>query len=85
MQKINLPQSAKPASPNPVTVVCTGKAGRLARIPVHSRVAIMCSLKEYHEVGGHYLYICNVEQVYENEAEEALFTWNGYFQVRPVK
>jgi len=40
---------------------------------VHSRVAIVCSLKEYHEVGDHYLHICDVEQVYGDESEEALF------------
>ena len=55
------------------------------KIPVHSRVAIVCSLKEYHEVGDHYLYICNVEQVYGNEAEQALFAWNGYSQLRPAE
>ena len=55
------------------------------KIPVHSRVAIVCSMKEFHEVGDHYLYICDVEQVYGNEAEEALFAWNGYSQVRPAK
>ena len=55
------------------------------KIPVHSRVAIVCSMKEYHEVGDHYLYICDVEQVYGNEVEEALFAWDGYSQVRPAK
>ena len=55
------------------------------KIPVHSRVAIVCSMKEYHEVGVHYLYICDVEQVYGNEVEEALFAWNGYSQVHPAK
>lgn len=55
------------------------------KIPVHSRVAIQCNLEEYHEVGDHYLYICNVEQVYGNESEEALFAWNGYSQVHSVK
>lgn len=55
------------------------------KIPVHSRVAIVCSMKEYHEVGDHYLYICDLEQVYGNEVEEALFAWNGYSQVRPAK
>ena len=38
-----------------------------------------------HETGDHYLYICDVEQVYGNEAEEAVFAWNGYSQVRPAK
>lgn len=55
------------------------------KIPVHSRVAIQCSLKEYHEVGDHYLYICDVEQVYGNAKEEALFAWSGYGKVAPAK
>ena len=55
------------------------------QIPLHSRVAIQCSLKEYVETGDHYLYICNVEQVYGNEQEEAVFAWNGYSQIRPAK
>lgn len=59
--------------------------GSTIKIPAHSRVAIQCSLKEYHEVGDHYLYICDVEQVYGNEAEEALFAWNGYGKVAPAK
>ncbi len=55
------------------------------KIPAHSRVAIQCSLKGYHEVGDHYLYICDVEQVYGDEAEEALFAWKGYAKVAPAK
>lgn len=55
------------------------------KIPVHSRVAIVCTLKEFYETGDHYLYICDVEQVYGNDGEEALFAWNGYSQVRPAK
>lgn len=55
------------------------------RIPLHSRVAIKCSLKEFIETGDHYLYICNVEEVYGNEQEEALFAWNGYSEIRPAK
>ncbi len=54
------------------------------QIPLHSRVAIQCSLKEYHETGDHYLYICNVEQVYGDAAEEALFAWNGYSKLAPA-
>lgn len=54
------------------------------QIPLHTRVAIQCSLKEYHEVGDHYLYICDVEQVYGEVQEEALFAWNGYSQIKPV-
>lgn len=59
--------------------------GSRIQIPAHSRVAIQCRMKDYHETGDHYLYICEVEQVYGNETEEALFSWNGYSQLRPVK
>ena len=55
------------------------------QIPLHSRVVIQCSLKEFVETGDHYLYICNVEQVYGNEQEEAVFAWNGYSEIRPAK
>lgn len=55
------------------------------RIPVHSRVAIQCRMKEYLEAGDHYLYICDVERVYGNEDEEALFAWKGYSELRPAK
>ncbi len=55
------------------------------RIPLHSRVAIQCALKEYHEVGDHYLYICEVEQVYGNAEEEAVFAWKGYGEIRTAK
>ena len=55
------------------------------QVPLHSRVAIQCNLKEFIEVGDHYLYICNVEEVYANEAEEALFAWNGYAEIAPAR
>lgn len=55
------------------------------KIPLHSRVAIKCSLKEFIETGDHYLYICNVEDVYGNAQEEAVFAWNGYSEIRPAK
>ena len=54
-------------------------------VPLHSRVAIACNLKEFIEVGDHYLYTCNVEEVYGNEDEVALFAWNGYSEIRPAK
>lgn len=59
--------------------------GSSIQIPTHSRVAIQCRLKEYYEVGDHYLYICDVEQVYGDENEEALFAWNGYAKIAPAK
>lgn len=54
------------------------------KIPLHSRVAIQCKLKEFIEVGDHYLYICNVKKVYGNEEVKAVFAWNGYDEIRPV-
>ena len=55
------------------------------QIPVQSRVAIHCRLKEFVEAGDHYLYICQVEQVYGDTAQEALFAWNGYSKLRPAR
>ena len=54
-------------------------------VPLHSCLAISCTLKEFVEVGDHYLYICSVDSVYGDESEKALFAWNGYSQVRPAK
>jgi len=51
------------------------------QVPAHTRVAIQCALKEFHEVGDHYLYICDVEQVFADEKEEAVFAWNGYAKI----
>ena len=62
-----------------------GAEGSSIQIPAHSRAAIVCSLKEYYEAGDHYLYICNVEKVYGDEAEEALFAWKGYGKIAPAK
>lgn len=55
------------------------------QIPAHSRVAFQCRMEEYHEVGDHYLYLCEVDRVYGDESKEALFAWNGYSQVKPAK
>ena len=51
-------------------------------VPVHTRCAFVCSLAEVVEVGDHYLYICNVDSVYGNEEEKALFAFKGYGEVR---
>ena len=54
------------------------------RVPVHTRVAIQCELKDFIEAGDHYLYICTVKNVYGDENEEALFAWNGYAEIAPA-
>lgn len=55
------------------------------RIPQGSRVAIQCALREFVEVGDHYLYICDVEQVLGDESKRALFAWNGYAEIAPAE
>ena len=54
------------------------------QIPEYSRVAIQCTLKEYREVGDHYLYICDVDQVFGDDKEEALYAWDGYAKIAPA-
>lgn len=54
------------------------------KVPLHSRVAIVCELKEFIETGDHNLYICNVKQVYGNEQEKAVYAWNGYSEIHSV-
>lgn len=52
------------------------------KIPINSKVAIEMTLKDYIEVGDHYLYICNVDNVYGDESKQALFAWNGYSKIK---
>lgn len=54
------------------------------KVPVHITVAIECSLKEFIETGDHYLYICNVNNVYANADKKSVFAWNGYSEIRSV-
>lgn len=54
------------------------------QIPVHTRLAIVCRLKEYHAVGDHNLYLCEVTNVYADETQNALFAWGGYAVLGPV-
>ncbi|OUO93739.1 flavin reductase family protein [Cloacibacillus sp. An23] len=55
------------------------------KIPALTRVAIVCTLKEYVETGDHYLYICTVDEALGDPTREALFAWNGYSQIRTAK
>lgn len=55
------------------------------QIPVHSAVAVQCTLREFVDVGDHYFYICDVESVYGDEEENPLFAWKGYSKIAPVK
>ena len=55
------------------------------QIPVHSTVAIRCTLREVVDVGDHYFYICDVENVYGDADEVPLFAWKGYAKIAPAK
>lgn len=54
------------------------------RVPKQIVLAIVCELKEYVETGDHYLYICNVKDVYASEGGKALFAWGGYGDLHAV-
>ena len=54
-------------------------------IPQNSCLAIVCTLKEFIEVGDHYLYICNVQSVYSDNNETPVFAWNGYGEINAAK
>ena len=51
------------------------------KIPLYSAAAIQCNLKEFIETGDHYLYICNVEEVYADDKVEA----EGYGKIASAK
>ncbi len=55
------------------------------QVPVHSCVAVQCKMKEFIEAGDHYLYICDVEKVFANPDEPALFAWDGYSKIAPAQ
>lgn len=55
------------------------------QIPVHSTVAIQCTLREFIDAGDHYFYICNVENAYGNTDEKPLFAWKGYSRIAPAR
>jgi len=53
-------------------------------VPLHSKIVVSLTLKEYIEVGDHYFYICDVDKVYLNEQENALYAFNGYSKIDVV-
>ena len=65
-------------------------------IPLHSRIAIQCALKDFVEAGDHYLYICDVSAVCRSQefhldeqrhsAARRNFTWtdNGILPVAEI-
>lgn len=60
-------------------------AGTDIMVPAHSRLAIVCDMKEYHEVGDHFFYICEAKNVYGDETENAIYAWKGYAELHSIK
>ena len=59
-------------------------AGTSIQVPQNTRVAFSVSLDKTVEAGDHYLYLCNIEKVFADEAQEGLFAWNGYNRAAPA-
>lgn len=54
------------------------------RIPTHTRLAFECALADTREAGDHYLYICDVNNIYADESRQQIFAWEGYASLRPL-
>lgn len=65
-------------------VALRGVEGTDIRIPEDSKVVFSVTLDKTVEAGDHYLYICNIDKMFADEAKEALFAWNGYTKVAPA-
>ncbi len=63
----------------------TSLPGSSIKIPADSKLAFVAKLNQRVEVGDHYLYICDVEQMYGDENKNALFAWNGYAKAAPAQ
>ena len=50
-------------------------------VPQGSYLVVRCKLKEVVEVGDHYLYICDVDEVLGDEDVSAAFAWGGYSRI----
>ncbi|MCD8349445.1 MAG: flavin reductase family protein [Planctomycetaceae bacterium] len=50
--------------------------GNSIKIPLHSCMAIECSLSQVVEVGDHYLYVCRVDNILGDLGKKALFAWD---------
>jgi len=37
------------------------------------------------DVGDHTLYVCSIENAYGDESKNAIFAWEGYAHLAPIK
>ena len=54
------------------------------KYPIHSKLAFICMLENSVDVGDHTFYICKVDDIYFNESEEQLYSWDGYSRLAPL-
>lgn len=59
--------------------------GTEIEIPRHSVVAIHCVLRDVVDVGDHWFYICDADAVFADDAERAVFAWQGYAKIAPAR
>ena len=59
--------------------------GSTIKIPTHTKMAIVATLKQTIEVGDHYLYICDVDKFLADHTENALFSWDGGKKIAPIQ
>lgn len=50
--------------------------GNTIQVPLHSCMAIECTLSETVDVGDHYFYVCTVENFLGDLSKKALFAWD---------
>ena len=53
--------------------------------PKAVRLLMRLKLKEYYPVGTHYLHVCEVAGAWANESVEAVFAYNGYEEIKPIR
>lgn len=52
--------------------------------PSGSNIIVELSLSENVEVGDHILYICNVDNIYQNNTGKILYSFNGYAKIDTI-
>lgn len=58
--------------------------GSPVKYPVHSKLAFACTLEDTVNVGDHIFYICKVDEIYYNEKERQIYSWDGYSRLAPL-
>lgn len=54
------------------------------RIPIHTKIAFLCTLDKAIEVGDHSFFICSIDEIYYDAHEQQLYTWDGYRRLASI-